>query len=450
VSPDGTATIENVELRAPQTPGAYTLKWDMVHEGITWFSDRGSATDDLQLTVNPPAPVPAPSPAPPEDTNWEAEFLAHDTPVSERAGQNVLVNLRLKNAGSTVWPQSGSNPVHIGYKWFNAAGKQQLDVEDRRTSLPTDLLPGQETALGAVLVAPKTPGEYKLQWDLVAERITWFADAGNPPLVVPVKVTELPIDVSGWRAEASVNPGQVAHALDGKPDTYWDSGTPQSPAQWFRLNLSAPRMIDGIQFLSPGSGFPAGYSLRVSGDGQTWVEITTVHADNTNDVMAIFAPQSIQYVQIDLLTGSAASWKISEILIHSAVGWTARASVNGEAASLAIDNRPETAWSSITPQAAGMWFQIDLGRVESVSGIVLDAPASDSPVNFRITVWNASASRWQIVQEVTGNNEAVDIGFAAVLTQFVGVQLTDSSASPWTIQHAHVIREMETWLGPSR
>ncbi|MCL4393677.1 MAG: discoidin domain-containing protein [Chloroflexi bacterium] len=370
--------------------------------------------------------------------------------MSERAGQYVLVNLRVKNAGKTAWPQGGSNPVHVGYKWFNAAGQQQLDVEDRRTALPTDVAPGAETALGAVLVAPKTPGEYKLRWDLVAEKITWFADAGNPPLIVPVKVTQLPIDVSGWRAEASVNPGQVAHALDGKPDTYWDSATPQAAAQWFRVNLSTPRVIDGIQFLSPGSGFPAGYSLRVSGDGQTWVEITEVHADNTNDVMAIFAPQSIQYVQIDLLTASTSSWKISEILCHSAVEWTARASVNGEAARLAIDNRPDTAWSSVSPQAAGAWFQIDLGRVESVSGIVLDAPASDSPVNFRITVWNASASRWQIVQEVKDNHEAVDCGFPAVLTQFVGVQLTDSGASPWTIQHAHVIREMETWLGPSR
>ncbi len=442
VAPGETATFEKVELRAPQTPGTYTLKWDLVLEGITWFSARGSPALDVPIEVKP---TPPPPPAPPQ---WRVDFLAHDTPVSERAGQTIRVNLRLRNVSACAWSQGGSHPVHVGYKWLDASGDQSREVKDQRTALPNDVLPGQPVDLGVILTAPKTPGNYNLHWDLIAEGITWFADSGSAPLIVPVTVTALPVAVSGWRAEASSNSLQVARALDGDPRSFWDSGSSQTPGQWFRLNLSAPRLIDGVQFLSPGMGYPAGYALRASRDGKVWSEITRVAAKNVNDVLAIFAPEQIQYLQLDLLAPTRASWMISEILVHSAAAWAASASHNAPAAHQAIDHRADTAWSSGAAQSVGMWFQIDLGRVETVSGIRLDAPADSSPVNYRITTWNASASRWQIAVEVMDNHAPIDVTFAATQTQFINIQLLAASAQPWTIQRAHVVREMEAWLGP--
>jgi hypothetical protein len=38
-------------LKAPSTPGTYVLKWDMVQEGVTWFSSKGVATHDVTVTV---------------------------------------------------------------------------------------------------------------------------------------------------------------------------------------------------------------------------------------------------------------------------------------------------------------------------------------------------------------------------------------------------------------
>ena len=440
------ASFENVELAAPQTPGIYILKWDLVHEGITWLSAHGGVTQDAQINISPPPPIPPSSSRP----RWQVKFLAHDTPVSERAGQTIVVNLHVKNTGTKTWPQGDNSPVHIGYKWFDAVGQQQLDVEDRRTALPSDVAPDQNIALGAILVAPKKPGDYNLRWDLVAEGITWFAEADGEPLVIPVHVTSLPIDISGWRAEANTNASRVALALDGDPRTFWDSGAPQTHGQWFRLNLGVPRMIDGVQFLSPGKGFPAAYSLRASGDGAMWIELARVTGDDAHDVLAIFAPMQIQYLQIDLLTPSLANWMISEILVHSAAPWIARASHNVSIVGHTIDNQPNTVWTSGEAQTPGMWFQIDLGRVETVSGIALDSPENAIPVAFRITTWNAAASRWQIAQEVEDNYASVDVAFSATQTQFVNLQVLAASDKPWMIQHAHVIREMETWLGPSR
>ena len=398
------------------------------------------------VEISPPPlvpPVPAPAPKP-----YAVRFLAHDTPVGMVVGQTVTVNLRAQNVGTFAWQPGGAQPVHLGYRWFNARGAPQLDIEDRRTALPADVPVNGEVTLGAWLIAPKTPGTYTLRWSFVAAGSTWFAEQ---PLTLPVAVTSEPQATTGWRVESSENRTQVARALDGDPLSFWDSGAPQKPGQWFRLNLGAPRLVDGIQFLSPGKNFPAAYALRVSAGGAVWTELARVPSGNMFDVMTVFAPMQIQYAQIDLLAPSTlqAPWMISEILVHPATPWTANASHHARAAHRALDNRAETAWASGAAQSPGMWFQLDLGRAETVSGVTLIAPAHEHPVGFRIAVWNASANRWQVVCERRNNTAAVDVAFPAAQTQFINVQLTQASQLPWAIQHARIAREMETWLGPN-
>lgn len=398
--------------------------------------------------LNPSDPSTGSIPPSSQTRHGAAEFLRHDTPVSLTAGQYVIVNLRVRNAGPNTWACGGENTVHVGYRWFNAGGQQQLDVEDHRTLLPHDVPTNYEAVFGAILFTPKTPGAYRLCWDL-SDSQTWFSDAGSRALVVPVFVTALPRDVTGWRVESNVNVQEVAHALDGDPKTYWDSRVPQISGQWFRLNLSAPRLIDGIQFHSPGKGFPSGYALNISADGRTWSEIARMATDNRYDVLAAFAPQPVQYAQIDLLTASPSSWMISEIVVHPATGWKADASHNQTAAYYAIDNRADTAWSSEAPQEPGMWFQLDLGRAETVSGLRLIPPWNENPVGFRITTWDTGATRWQVVYEQLNSRAVVDAAFAATETQFLNIQLLQAGDRAWAIQQALVFRAMGSWLGPS-
>ncbi len=383
-------------------------------------------------------------------SEYRAQFLAHDTPVNLVVGQTVTVNLRIRNLGGRAWAQSGNNAVHLGYKWLDDEGKPQDSAQDRRTALPADIAAKGETAFGAVLVAPRTPGVYQLQWDLVAEGAKWFGDGGSAPLVVPVRVVLAPEDVTGWRVEANRNSHQTGFALDGRPATFWDSGAAQAAGQWFRLNLDAPRVIDGIQFLSPGKGFPAAYALRISPDGRTWTEIVRVPSENASDVLAVFAPTLVQYAQLDLLEPAEAAWMISEILVHHANEWKVSTSHNDATAHCAVDDRVETAWSSGENQSVEMWFQIDLGRVEKVSGLVLIAPRDEFPRGLRVTVWNASANRWQIVADRADNRENPEILFPAIATEFINIQLVQSAEAVWSIQHARVYREMEGWSSPAR
>ncbi|MCX7841259.1 MAG: discoidin domain-containing protein, partial [Anaerolineae bacterium] len=175
-----------------------------------------------------------------------------------------------------------------------------------------------------------------------------------------------------------------------------------------------------------------------------------VPSGNTFDVTHVFAPMLVQYAQIDLLASAPTPWMISEILVHPAVTWNATASHNARAACRAIDNRTETAWTSDAPQTPGMWFQLDLGRVETVSGLTLITPHNEHPAGFRIALWNASANRWQVVCERVNNRAQVEVMFPAQPTQFINIQLTQASRLPWAIQHVHVAREMEDWLGPGK
>lgn len=96
-----------------------------------------------------------------------------------------------------------------------------------------------------------------------------------------------------------------------------------------------------------------------------------------------------------------------------------------------------------------MWFQLDLGRVETISGVRLIPPLNENPVGFRITAWDAGATRWQVVYEQQDSDAVVDAAFAATQTQFINIQLLEASAQAWAIQQALVFRAMGAWLGPS-
>jgi hypothetical protein len=47
----GQSMLIEATVKAPPAPGTYTLKWDMVHEDITWFSWKGVQTGDQTVTV---------------------------------------------------------------------------------------------------------------------------------------------------------------------------------------------------------------------------------------------------------------------------------------------------------------------------------------------------------------------------------------------------------------
>jgi phosphoglycerol transferase MdoB-like AlkP superfamily enzyme len=88
--------------------------------------------------------------------------------------------LTITNTGVTAW-----NParVHVSYHWLwlvprELAVRSRWDLpyhEGIRTELAAPVAPGAQATVPGRLLAPSVPGFYWLQWDMVEEGVTWFA-----------------------------------------------------------------------------------------------------------------------------------------------------------------------------------------------------------------------------------------------------------------------------------
>jgi hypothetical protein len=92
--------------------------------------------------------------------------------------------------GAPVNPRS-DNKFYLaaGNRWLKADGTLQTNM-DGRYGLGKDLKTGEETEVPLVITAPKDPGEYTLEVDLLQEQVSWFSDKGSPTAKVKITVVK--------------------------------------------------------------------------------------------------------------------------------------------------------------------------------------------------------------------------------------------------------------------
>ncbi len=119
------------------------------------------------------------------------------------------VPVTITNTGTRAW---SAERIHVSYHWLWLFPRgwpmwsrwTQSYHEGTRTVLGGDVQPGTRVAVDGRLVAPRWPGLYWLQWDMVEEGVTWFAQvAPRQPrrlvIVMPTLagvVTPLPLLVA--------------------------------------------------------------------------------------------------------------------------------------------------------------------------------------------------------------------------------------------------------------
>ena len=108
-------------------------------------------------------------------------------PAGALADFRVLV----RNESNEVWParerSGGTLQVSAGNHWLSPEGTILIN-DDGRAALLRDLRPGEELELKLTVNAPKKPGSYLLEIDLLQEGVSWFGLKGSPTLRLPVKV----------------------------------------------------------------------------------------------------------------------------------------------------------------------------------------------------------------------------------------------------------------------
>ena len=107
------------------------------------------------------------------------------------AGGKVDFMVLVKNESNIVWParerSGGSFQVSAGNHWLDHNGSMVIN-DDGRAALLQDLPPAQEVLLKLTVNAPKKPGSYLLEIDMLQEGVAWFGTRGSPTVRIPVKV----------------------------------------------------------------------------------------------------------------------------------------------------------------------------------------------------------------------------------------------------------------------
>jgi hypothetical protein len=93
------------------------------------------------------------------------------------------------------------------------------------------------------------------------------------PYRVFSRLTESPLlDRSGWKLAADVNAGEIDGAVDGRIDTRWTSGRPQTPGMTVRVDLGRLACARGVilKLGNSSKDYPRDLRLTVSADGRSW------------------------------------------------------------------------------------------------------------------------------------------------------------------------------------
>jgi hypothetical protein len=103
-------------------------------------------------------------------------------------GGRLIGTLAVTNRGDESWPslreaRGPAYSVRLGCRILDAAGNE-VPSPLARGDLPRSVAPGMETSISISIDAPRSPGTYRLECDLLQEQYAWFSPHGNPKVTV--------------------------------------------------------------------------------------------------------------------------------------------------------------------------------------------------------------------------------------------------------------------------
>ncbi len=303
-------------------------------------------------------------------------------------------------------------------------------------------------------------GDYEEITRLWIERAATFPPVPPPASMADVPVTPSPgppegepVKMSAIASHNNVRVGadNLLQALDGRSETRWSTFRPQIPGMWFVVDLGQVQTVSRVRLNNEPSphDYPRGYILRLSEDRAQWEEVArNDHNDRPLDVT--FSPRQARYIRIDQ-TGHSDKWwwSIHEIDVSAEigeVGLSAIASHNNVRVGAdnllqALDERSETRWSTFRPQTPGMWFEIDLGQVQTVSRVRLNNEPSpnDYPRGYIVRL-SEDRAQWEEVARNDHNDRPLDVTFGPRQARYIRIEQTGHSDKWWWSIHEVTIK----------
>jgi peptidoglycan hydrolase-like amidase len=146
VAPGALGTL-NFQIRAPQTPGLYTETFWLASEGNAWLT---GGRVQFKITVQAPA---ASAPATPAPAPTLEVVTQSAKSMTVKAGKPALLQVALKNTGSTPWAQVSLGQPHTAFK--------DRSWTDSAVATAESVAPGSRAELTAILLAPSVKGTHR-------------------------------------------------------------------------------------------------------------------------------------------------------------------------------------------------------------------------------------------------------------------------------------------------
>ncbi|MEP6956864.1 MAG: discoidin domain-containing protein [Chthoniobacterales bacterium] len=121
--------------------------------------------------------------------------------------------------------------------------------------------------------------------------------------------------------------------------------------------------------------------------------------------------------------------------------WKLTASHSPETLAAAIDGKPDTRYSTKSPQVPGMWIQLELPAVTDLARIIMDATGSarDYPRGYKVELSTDGATWSKPVATGTGSDPVTDIVFAPAKAKFIRITQTGSvNRLSWSIHELNL------------
>ncbi len=279
-------------VAAPAAKGAYTLRFDLVRDGLAWFSDKGVRPADVALAVG---------------SGFGGSYAPAAATQSVATGTEASLAVMLTNTGVRAWPAAGANPVRLASHWLARDGTVVV-WDGARASFTADLPPGASVTLSLPITPPASTGAYTLRLDLVQEGIAWFSQQDAAPRDLPYTVT------SGFSATYAL--GALPALLPGGralvPIALRDDG----PATW---------SAGGTQPVRLGS-----HLVDASGNVIAWDGERTIFAA---DVAPTTSVATNVAVNAPLVAGT---YRVRVDLVREGVAWFSQTGVPTADATLAV------------------------------------------------------------------------------------------------------------------
>jgi lysozyme len=160
------------DLHAPDKPGTYDEFFGVVEDGVAWFSDPGQGgppDNDLEVQVNVIAP------------EYRGDFKDQSFPLAPAAltlhqGDVATGYIELANSGTQPWKAGTTKLAPIPRDKASPFADASWLGPTRISTVAADVAPGQVGRFAVALDA-KTVGDFTIEFGLVEESVTWFADA---------------------------------------------------------------------------------------------------------------------------------------------------------------------------------------------------------------------------------------------------------------------------------